>query len=151
MKLALGSVATTFAMLAFCSTTWSADPKYPDPSPWSFLAGSWSVETPEGAANEFTCELNKAKNCYVLSSTVFLGTLGIDVSNDHSLLAVGYHPGAGYSVGHFKRVSDTTVSGKFWIVGNDGEKTEHTGKWKKTDYGYSYTVDGENMYRWRRK
>ena len=83
-------------------------------------------------------------------SDSFQGTFGIDTASDHSLLALGYHPGAGYSVGHFKRVSDKIVSGKFVFFDRDGTKTDHTGEWEKTDYGCTYTIDGK-AYRWTRK
>ncbi|MCS7466153.1 hypothetical protein NZK35_05625 [Stieleria sp. ICT_E10.1] len=148
MKIAASSVALTLALFAFSHC---AEGAAPDPSPWSFLAGSWSMKTPEGRTTEISIELNKAKNCYVASSDTFQGTFGIDQSNDHELLALGYHPGAGYSVGHFKRLSTTVVGGKFLFFDSDGERTEHTGKWEKTDYGYSYLVDGEKLYEWRRR
>ena len=148
MKAALSSTVLTLAFFAFSCGAQGADP---DPSPWSFLAGSWSMKTPEGTTTEISIELNKAKNSYVASSDTFQGTFGIDQSKDHKLLALGYHPGAGYSVGHFKRLSDTTVGGTFVFFDSAGEKSEHTGKWEKTDYGYSYVVDGKDHYEWRRR
>jgi hypothetical protein len=150
MRVAIASIATIFAVFATSATGWCAGPEAPDPSPWSFLAGSWSIELPDGMTRDFTCKLNKAKNCYVMSSDVFQGTFGIDTASDHSLLALGYHPGAGYSVGHFKRVSDKVVSGKYSFFDLAGKETEHTGVWEKTDYGYSYAID-KKAYRWTRK
>ena len=148
MKIAVSSIVLTVAIFAFPCCAEAADP---DPSPWSFLAGSWSMKTPEGTTTEISIELNKAKNSYVASSDTFQGTFGIDQSSDHQLLALGYHPGAGYSVGHFKRLSNTVVGGKFLFFDNAGEKTERTGKWEKTDYGYSYLVDGKELFEWRRR
>ena len=87
----------------------------------------------------------------MVSSDTFQGTFGIDQSNDHTLLALGYHPGDGYSIGHFKRLSETAVGGTFVYFDNAGEKLEHTAKWEKTDYGYSYVVDGEDHFEFRRR
>jgi hypothetical protein len=150
MKSALVLLLTGLAIAVSGESSWCADPDVPDPSPWSFLAGCWSIEFPDGTESDMTCELNQARNCYAASADDFHGTFGIDPSSDHPLLAIGYHPGFGYSVGHFKRVSDTVISGTFSFVETAGTKTEHSGKWEQTDYGYRYTVDGEIQYRWRR-
>ncbi|TWU39369.1 hypothetical protein [Novipirellula artificiosorum] len=151
MKRAAKLIALTLALFPFCYSTAGAEPDVPDPSPWSFLEGSWSLEQSDGAKNVMSIELNEAKNCYVASSDKFQGTFGIDQSSDHQLLALGYHPGKGYSVGHFKRLSATVVAGKFLFFDNEGNKTEHTGKWEKTDYGYSYLVDEADLWKWHRQ
>ena len=144
------SIATVLLVIASSATGRCADPDVPDPRPWSFLAGSWTAELPGGVTRDFTCELNNLKNCYVMSSANFQGVFGIDTASDHPMLALGYHPGVGYSVGHFKKVSDNVVSGRFSFFDREGAKTEHTGEWEKTDYGYAYSIDGK-VYRWARK
>ena len=104
--------------------------------------------------SEFTCKLNKEKNCYLLSSPDFQGTLGIDPSSDLPMLAIGYHPGNGYSVGHWKRESDTVFTGGFWFIDTKGTKEEFKSRWEKTDSGVVYSVDtadGKDVYKWNRK
>jgi hypothetical protein len=138
-------------LLTTSAVAQDAGPQAPDPSPWSFLAGTWTVDFPNGQAHEFTCELAKSKTCYVLASKIFQGTLGIDSSSDKPMLALGYHPGMGYSVGHWKRESDTVLSGGFWIIDNDGKKTDHTGRWEKIADGYKYTIDDKDVLHWRKR
>jgi hypothetical protein len=119
--------------------------------PWSFLAGKWTMEAPDGTIVEISCELADSKNCYVIDSEVFHGILGVDSSSDKPMLILGYHPEAGFSLGHWKRSSKTVVEGGFWFVNADGVKTEHTSRWEKTPYGYTYTIDDGSVWHWRRK
>jgi hypothetical protein len=67
------------------------------------------------------------------------------------MLAVGYHPGNGYSVGHWKQESPTVVSGGFWMVDKDGNKKDYESTWEITKEGVVYSIDGEEYSRWRKK
>ncbi len=146
--------ATCFVALSLVfASAFGADPVAPDPSSWSFLEGDWTATDPDGEKDELSCRLNDSKTCYVLTSKIFQGTFGIDSSSDHPMLSLGYHPGSGYAVGHWKRESETKVTGGFWFVDNDGKKEELQSDFEMTADGFTYTIGGDpkQVYRWRKK
>lgn len=149
LQLVLTSAVTLFAVcqVAFAET--------PDPRPWSFFAGSWiTTDLANSTKHEFHCSLNEAKTCYMLTSKTFpyQGTLGIDLSNkSHPMLALAYHAGDGYSIGHLKRESPTKVSGTVVMHDNEGNEVERAVELRMTKYGFDYYVDNERVGTWEKK